>query len=564
MPFRDVFCIPLVTIIDSKNDIGLSLALSPEDILLDMTLQTSASGDTTFSRLFRRISEGKPVHFSMDLIAHEGDWRGGMRWMTRRYADFFNPPLASADRLGGTAAYSSYEGDLDVAKLKRMAFTVNWKASFDFPWQGMFIPPVADDAKWRRDYQQSQSPPFDLEPTTSIRQMSDYSRRMRKMGFYVLNYFNAAEYAKDIVYPPPPSKRNAADPDLWKDRNDYLNTKLADAIIYRPEKEAPTPGGLSQPDLYLRSGFHSVVLDWGQPSWQNFLLEQARRLIEKIPDSAGLCFDRLDWARLYNFRRDDGVTWYDGPARALIWSWKDLLEKLDPLEHGAGQVIFVNNGDDSRIDMLRHVDGLFSEFAHWGGSLNTTALLAVSKPAIGWVFGEYFLQESARQRKQGRGDIGWVFGDKSPTAHADAFLQKFLYLGVFPMAPFPQNDHSPLPSARADKLYLDYGPLFEAMRGRKWVLLPHVISVEGQGAKANLFQIPEGYLFPVTFAGSASSALVTIRGIPEILAGKEIHCELIHPGETEWKACEFSMGNNTMTLEVPIHRGCAMVRFPAR
>jgi hypothetical protein len=35
------------------------------------------------------------------------------------------------------------------------------------------------------------------------------------------------------------------------------------------------------------------------------------------------------------------------------------------------------------------------------------------------------------------------------------------------MAPFPQNDHSLLPSERADRIYMDYGPLVEAMRGRK-------------------------------------------------------------------------------------------------
>ena len=67
MPFRDVFCIPLATAIDEKNDRGLSLALSPEDTTLEMTMQVSTSGDVTFSRLFRRILEGKPVHYSLPI-----------------------------------------------------------------------------------------------------------------------------------------------------------------------------------------------------------------------------------------------------------------------------------------------------------------------------------------------------------------------------------------------------------------------------------------------------------------------------------------------------------------
>ena len=151
-------------LLDDRKDIGVSLALSPEDILPEMTLETSANGHFAFSRLFCRISEKHPVRFAMDIVAHEGDWRGGMRWMTMRYPDFFEPPLASAQRLGGTAAYSSYEGPLDAATFKRMAFTVNWKASFDFPYQGMFIPPVADQEEWPRGYQTSESPPINFRP----------------------------------------------------------------------------------------------------------------------------------------------------------------------------------------------------------------------------------------------------------------------------------------------------------------------------------------------------------------------------------------------------------------
>jgi hypothetical protein len=129
------------------------------------------------------------------------------------------------------------------------------------------------------------------------------------------------------------------------------------------------------------------------------------------------------------------------------------------------------------------------------------------------------------------------------------------------MAPFPQNDHSLLPSARADALFMDYGLLFEAMRGRKWVLLPHVISVDGGGAKANLFQVPDGYLIPVTLAGAASRATVTLSRLPEISAGKNPQCEVIHPGDIQWQAAQFRRTSKTMILNVPLRRGCALVRL---
>jgi hypothetical protein len=93
------------------------------------------------------------------------------------------------------------------------------------------------------------------------------------------------------------------------------------------------------------------------------------------------------------------------------------------------------------------------------------------------------------------------------------------------------------------------------------VLLPHVISIDGQGVKANLFRVPEGYIVPITFGGSASSATVTLRGIPEIFVSKKIRCELIRPGETQWQNCEFRRSENTITQRVPLLRGCAMVRL---
>jgi len=79
--------------------------------------------------------------------------------------------------------------------------------------------------------------------------------------------------------------------------------------------------------------------------------------------------------------------------------------------------------------------------------------------------------------------------------------------------------------------------------------------------KANLFHVPEGYIVPITFGGSTSAATVTLRGIPEILAGKKIHCELIHPGDPQWQNCEFRRSSDSITQKVPLRRGCVMVRL---
>jgi hypothetical protein len=78
----------------------------------------------------------------MHLVPHEASWRGGLRFLTSRYPQFFEAPNPRAHRIAGCGAYSICEAPLMVAKFKKMAFGFNWKLSDDFPYMGMFIPPV--------------------------------------------------------------------------------------------------------------------------------------------------------------------------------------------------------------------------------------------------------------------------------------------------------------------------------------------------------------------------------------------------------------------------------------
>ncbi|OOQ57792.1 hypothetical protein [Mucilaginibacter pedocola] len=69
--------------------------------------------------------------------------------MTKNFSTYFLPEEPLVNTIAGCAAYSSYEGELDTAKYRKMAFSLNWKASLDFPYMGAFIPPVkTKDEKW--------------------------------------------------------------------------------------------------------------------------------------------------------------------------------------------------------------------------------------------------------------------------------------------------------------------------------------------------------------------------------------------------------------------------------
>ena len=102
---------------------------------------------------------------------------------------------------------------------------------------------------------------------------------------------------------------------------------------------------------------------------------------------------------------------------------------------------------------MEHFDGIFSEDA----IVNAVGLLGNQMTSILWT---YSVTECCND-----------------DATADAYFQTRLSLGVYPMAPFPGNDHSIPRNATAEQFYLRYGPAFRAMQTARWNLFPHAIEL---------------------------------------------------------------------------------------
>ncbi len=43
-------------------------------------MKTSEAGTIEFDRLFNKVSNNNKVVFSLDLVAHENDWRSALQW----------------------------------------------------------------------------------------------------------------------------------------------------------------------------------------------------------------------------------------------------------------------------------------------------------------------------------------------------------------------------------------------------------------------------------------------------------------------------------------------------
>jgi hypothetical protein len=511
------FCIPLVSVLDANDDAGISLVLSPEDLMLDVNMKVTRDGSIHVSRTAHRIAAERPVTFAMDLIRHPSDWRSGLAWMVERYPRFFDPENPRVGDMAGCGAYSSHARDFDAQRLKRMAFRVNWKASFDFPYMGMFVPPVPDDTT---EWTDMKSKP------NSISRVREDIRCFKDMGFDVLSYFNVTEFGLHIALSPP-ERKAARDEDLWKDPNDYVWHVLKDAILM--------PDGSDKP---IHSWEGCIAMDPGDPVYQRFLVDQARLHLKCWPESSGICIDRMDWLCFYNSRFDDGRSWVnDKPARSLVVSWHEVIRKIGAVMHDNDKVIYCNP-HYRRVDLLRHIDGIYDEFGQMGHSMNLCALMALRKPVMCWTIMTPELKRAP-----------------------DAYFQRHLHMGAYPTAPLPGNDHTILPSPDVDQLYFDYGPLLDALRGKQWVLKPHVVQVEGRVAKANLFSVPGGYVVPVTFGNAVKQARVELRQLDKAPGRQSFKAEVIHPGGTDWRPLAVVENDGVVVLDVPLSRGCAMVRI---
>ena len=527
--FATGVCIPLVSFLEPAADVGLSAVLSPEDTILDMPLATESNGTARFIRVAHRLGQNRNVAFHLDLVAHEADWRGGLRWMTRRYPAFFDSPKPAAGEMAGCGAYPvQWTLPADTNRLKRMAFRLFWAASYDYPYYGMWLPPVADTQAWK-----SWRPLAPVE--VSIAALRERARRVREAGFCYLNYFNCSEFGTfDAKFKLDwAAADNLPERELWKDGAAFLRRRLSDSL-WRDKDGKPSIGG------WAPSGV-SFVMDPAGHGWQEFLIEEARRHNEKIPDAAGIVMDRMFWAaptidklQPVNYGANDGLGWYQGRSgRHFAVSFKSFLAKLGPVMHGAGKVIFYNPYMAYRLDCYREIDGFFDE-GHGRAAINGTGLLAMRKPAVMWTIAP---------------------DDLKPDP--DAFFQAHLYMGVFPMVPFPNNDHSINPDSAAEKYYLDYGPLLEAIRGKTWVLQPHCVEVAAGQARANLFAVPGGYAVPVVFGGRNASVLIKLRNVAGLSA--KTTCRVLLPGATRLQTVVAEVHDQQLAVNVPLGRGCAML-----
>jgi hypothetical protein len=134
----------------------------------------------------------------------------------------------------------------------------------------------------------------------------------------------------------------------------------------------------------------------------------------------------------------------------------------------------------------------------------------------------------------------------------DSYFQRHLYLGGFPTVPYTGNDHTVLPSEENERHYLAYGPMVRALKGRVWVLEPRVVEVDGDVAKANVFETPRAHVVFVGLAPKVDRVRLTVRGVGT-------RARVLQPGVATDSTISATGSPATSTWDVPLVRGCAML-----
>jgi len=521
--FVKAFSLPLATILQPDKKSSLNMVFSPRDTIINMKMKTTVDGNLIFSRLNDRIDPDNMISFSYDLFFKEDDWRPVLGWMVEKYPNYFNPPNSRVHEFAGTSSYSGYNGDMDVKKYKDMAYGFNWYAVRNWPYLGMFMPPVDEGETWQ-SWTGFGSGTATTGRTVSYQIIRDSHKKMHKQGFHLLEYFNLNEFGYQIKFPYDSTFTNTSEP-LWKESNNLLHQKLKPAIRYEENNRVRF------------SWNRCVIMDPGHEVYHKYLMGQAERIIKNIPEFDGICIDRLDWFEGFNYREDDGISMINGKqAWALPLSLHKIMKPLSDLMHKNDKVIFYNP-HLSRLDFAKYFDGIFDEHGDRGNKINLSALLALKKPIVGWIHNQETIE-----------------------GQPDHWMQKYLYLGVYPMAPYPEANHSLEASEWADNLFLDYGLIFKALRGKQWIFEPNVAKVENDAAKINVFKTENGVLVPIVLGKDKNEVNVHLK-LKKLLSDGKFKSYIAYPGDKKWSRFNGISKSNGEKVNIKLKRGAVFLLF---
>ena len=289
----DMFSVPVATVLPAGAGAGFSLALSPEDPVLELTLAVGASG-LRFGRELLRLGSGRPVRFSAHVIAHAACWRPALQFATVQWPSFFEPWVEHASEFEGLGSYSWNQAPYNASRARAVGFKTNWDLSGTWmPYDGLFLPYMEE---WPN-----------LGPingglkqyNVTYKMMETYYEQIQAAGFHSLSYFDIGNWGTQTCVKYSGPKRYCGTRPNGKGgpcpgpdgANAYLRDELSSALL---KHGWSVGGGLFESEKHDWVG--TTDMDTIEPCFEDLIVEQCARHLTQLKSFEGIAIDRLDYS----------------------------------------------------------------------------------------------------------------------------------------------------------------------------------------------------------------------------------------------------------------------------
>ena len=493
---------------DPKTDSALTIALPANVNIPHLQVEWLRGTTLRLTMAHRGMGGGKVSPLRLLLWTHAADYRSALKTYSESFPDYFKSPMPRG-RYEGAFWYHHIQDHPDYGEMARQKVRYIW-SSFWFTHLGEYLP---EERQWH---------PYTYAKWWNLRQMmSDekirgFIREMHGHGIGTYAYFNVTEYGG---FGGKSGDAAAAEKIL---REQFANALVKDAA----GRTIPTWEGA----MAMNPGKNYAL-------WP-YLQEQVRRHIQRLAEFDGFVIDRLDWASTFDYGHDDGLTMLgDRRAENMALPVGQAVAEVCRLSHAAGKRVFVNQF--WRVEPLKDVDGV----CHEADYLPALGYLTAYRPAAAW-----------HQAKNYHGDLTQFEGQLKRRLHWAMFPQMIAHR-------FPISQQAPDPQA-ADLLEI-YAPLFETLMGKRQVLLPHCVAVDGAN-NVNLYVNGAGdYVAPVASRTSflsrgrdpASPATVTLR-VPD---GAELRWAHVYSAESAPYRAGVAARGDSVRVTAEHHASASMI-----
>ncbi|MCK5844646.1 MAG: hypothetical protein KAG97_08075, partial [Victivallales bacterium] len=400
--------LPLFTLYDPRDesDIGLSYLLPPDQVWYTDFCFDQRKWLTTIRFNHLGLTHNGTIHLKLLIFSHRGCFRPAMGWVRKRYPAIF-APTEGQEKVDGNMAYT-----IPMIPEKR---TEDWARDMNYKWNELFISRefgnYVPEEPFDSDHFVTDDHPEWAVNGVTYAKLNDYIEMCHSHGVNVMPYLNISECESEIA-----------------------ERDFSDSIVRTVSGDTMTTW------KYYDKKQHNILMNCDPKySWCDAVIDQFRRLREKLPGIDGFWFDQMGYGWI-DTAHSDGSTFYDNrPAYNMSNMYIRALSRLR--KHFPRPGIIGMGNAPVRWQLMEFLDGAMAEGS--ANFLNSMSPLSPERPTVLLAEGESAFQNAL------------LFGAN---------------LHVSPYYRYPTTD--PLPEG-AVRLFKAYNPLLEFLRGRRWVYAPN-------------------------------------------------------------------------------------------